>query len=77
MWLPDNGGSMVYKFCLLEKKASICLFVCFVFFFLSIYTGSLILEHYTRECESGNFDKIKNKNITKKQNNTKKTKTFG
>ena len=29
-------------------------------FFLSIYTGSLIYEHYTRECEFGNFDKIKN-----------------
>ena len=39
-------------------------------FFLSIFTGSLIYEHYTRECEFGNFDKIKN---TKKQNNTKKT----
>ena len=35
------------------------------------YTGSLIHEHYTRECEFGNFDKIKNKNNTKKQNNTK------
>ena len=34
-------------------------------FFLSIYTGSLIHEHYTRECEFGNFDKIKNKNNTK------------
>ena len=30
------------------------------FFFLSIFTGSLIYEHYTRECEFGNFDKIKN-----------------
>ena len=29
-------------------------------FFLSIFTGSLIYEHYTRECEFGNFDKIKN-----------------
>ena len=28
-------------------------------FFLSIFTGSLIHEHYTRECEFGNFDKIK------------------
>ena len=28
--------------------------------FLSIFTGSLIYEHYTRECEFGNFDKIKN-----------------
>ena len=45
-------------------------------FFLSIYTGSLIHEHYTRECEFGNFDKIKNKNNTKKQNNTKKHKNF-
>ena len=29
-------------------------------FFLSIFTGSLIYEHYTRECEFGNLDKIKN-----------------
>ena len=48
------------------------------YIFLSIYTGSLIHEHYTRECEFGNFDKIKNKNNTKKQiqNNTKKHKNF-
>ena len=39
-------------------------------FFLSIFTGSLIHEHYTRECEFGNFDKIKNK---KHKKNTKKT----
>ena len=32
---------------------------------------SLILEHYTRKCDFGNFDKIKNKN------NTKNTKSFG
>ena len=42
-------------------------------YFLSIITGSLIHEHYTRECEFGNFDKIKNKNNTKKRNNTKNT----
>ena len=47
------------------------------FYFLSIFTGSLIYEHYTRECEFGNFDKIKNKKHKKKQNNTKNTKTFG
>ena len=41
--------------------------------YLSIFTGSLIYEHYTRECEFGNFDKIKNKKHKKKQNNTKKT----
>ena len=40
--------------------------------YLSIFTGSLIYEHYTRECEFGNFDKIKNKK-QKKKNNTKKT----
>ena len=45
-------------------------------FFLSIFTGSLIHEHYTRECEFGNFDKIKNKNNTQK-NTQKNTKTFG
>ena len=40
-------------------------------FFLSFkLLVSLILEHYTRECEFGNFNKIKNKNNT--QNNTKK-----
>ena len=32
---------------------------------------SLIHEHYIWECEFGNFDKIKNKNNTKKQNNQK------
>ena len=39
-----------------------------VFFFLSFFLSllvSLILEHYTRECEFGNFDKINNKNNTK------------
>ena len=40
-------------------------------FSLSIFTGSLIHEHYTRECEFGNFDKIKNKNNTQK--NTQET----
>ena len=45
------------------------------FFFLSIFTGSLIHEHYTRECGFGNFDKIKNKNNTKKK--TQKKQTFG
>ena len=45
-------------------------------FFLSIFTGSLIHEHYTRECEFGNFDKIKNKKHTKKKKNTKKHKNF-
>ena len=39
-------------------------------FFLSFVTDSLIHEHFTRECEFGNFDKIKKKNITK--NNTHK-----
>ena len=33
--------------------------------YLSIFTGSLIYEHYTRECEFGNFDKIKNKKTQK------------
>ena len=41
-------------------------------FYLSIFTGSLIHEHYTRECEFGNFDKIKNKKHKKKKKNTKK-----
>ena len=44
-------------------------------FSLSIFTGSLIHEHYTRECEFGNFDKIKNKNNTQKTH--KKHKNFG
>ena len=47
----------------------------FLSFFLSIYTGSLIYEHYTRECEFGNFDKIKNKKHTKKKQH-KKHKNF-
>ena len=36
---------------------------------------SLLVRSY-RECEFGNFDKIKNKNNTKKQNDTKKHKNF-
>ena len=43
--------------------------------FLSIFTGSLIYEHYTRECEFGNFDKIKNKKH-KKTKQHKKHKNF-
>ena len=46
-------------------------------FFLSIFTGSLIHEHYTRECEFGNFDKIKNKKHKKTKQHKKNTKTFG
>ena len=38
----------------------------FLSFFLSFFTGSLIHEHYTRECEFGNFDKIKKKKKKKK-----------
>ena len=45
----------------------------FLSFFLS-FLVSFILEHYTRECEFGNFDKIKKQKQHKKQNNTK---TFG
>ena len=46
-------------------------------FFLSIYTGSHIHEHYTRECEFGNFDKIKNKKKhTKNKTTQKKHKNF-
>ena len=45
------------------------------FFFLSIFTGSLIYEHYTRECEFGNFDKIKNTKH-KKTKQHKKHKNF-
>ena len=40
-------------------------------FFLSIFTGSLIYEHYTRECEFGNFDKIKNKKHKKTKQHKK------
>ena len=47
------------------------------FFFLSIFTGSLIYEHYTRECEFGNFDKIKNTKHKKIKQHKKNTKTFG
>ena len=43
--------------------------------FLSIFTGSLIYEHYTRECEFGNFDKIKNTKH-KKTKQHKKHKNF-
>ena len=55
-----------------------CIDSCSFPFFLSFVTGSLIHEHYTRECEFGNFDKIKIKNNTKKNKTTQKnTKTFG
>ena len=43
-------------------------------FFLSLLV-SLKLEHYTRDCEFRNFDKIKNK-TKKKKNNTKKDKNL-
>ena len=44
-------------------------------FFLSIFTGSLIHELYTRECEFGNFDiKKKKTQITKQRK--KKHKNF-
>ena len=43
--------------------------------FLSIFTG--FAQHYTRDCEFGNFDKIKNKNNSKtKQKQHKKHKNF-
>ena len=45
-------------------------------FFLSIFTGSLIYEHYTRECEFGNFDKIKNTKHKKNKTTQKKHKNF-
>ena len=44
---------------------------CSIYLYLSIFTGSLIYEHYTRECEFGNFDKIKNKKHTKKKQHKK------
>ena len=52
-----------------SKNAKVCGIT--ISFFLSIFTGLLIHEHYTRECEFGNFNRIKNKK------NTKNTKTFG
>ena len=45
-------------------------FNCILSFFLSIFTGSLIYEHYTRECKFRNFDKIK----TQKHKKTKQHK---
>ena len=45
--------------------------------YLSIFTGSLIYEHYTRECEFGNFDKIKKQKTQKNKTTQKNTKTFG
>ena len=44
-------------------------------FFLSLLV-SLILEHYTRECEFGNFDKIKKQKQHKKQTIQKIHKNF-
>ena len=43
-------------------------------FFLSLLVRSY--EHYTRECEFGNFDKIENKNNTKNKTTPKKHKNF-
>ena len=40
-------------------------------FFLSTILASLKLEHYARECEFWNFDKIKNKNNNNKKNTQK------
>ena len=51
-----------------------CIFV--LSFFLSIFTGSLIYEHYTRECEFRNFDKIKNTKTQKNKTTQKKHKNF-
>ena len=39
----------------LAQEKSVVLMTMFSFY-LSIYTGSLIHEHYTRKCEFGNFD---------------------
>ena len=36
-------------------------FLSFFFSFFLSLLGSLIIEHYTRACEFGNFDKIKKK----------------
>ena len=41
-------------------------------YFLSFVTGSLIHEHYTRECEFGNFDKNKKQKQHKKNTKTQK-----
>ena len=41
-------------------------------YFLSFVTGSLIHEHYTRECEFGNFDKNKKTKTTQKNKSTQK-----
>ena len=42
---------------------------------LILYQKTRFLEHYTRDCEFGNFDKIKNKNNSKtKQKQHKKQK---
>ena len=38
-------------------SASACTACTDMVFFLSFVTGSLIHEHYTRECKFGNFDK--------------------
>ena len=68
---PDNESYLH-----IGVNSTLILCMLSFFLFLSIFTGSLIHEHYTRECEFGNIDKIKNKNNTKKQNNTKKHKNF-
>ena len=47
------------------------------YFFLSNILASLKLEHYARECQLCNFDKIKKKNNNNKTTTKQHTKTFG
>ena len=61
----------------IKISANILHHLDFFLSFLSIFTGSLIYEHYTRECEFRNFDKIKNKKTQKNKTTQKNTKSFG
>ena len=77
-WVKCGIYLSIYLFIIPNPLPSIIgMFACFLSFFLSIFTGSLIYEHYTRECEFGNFDKIKNTKHKKNKTTQKNTKTFG
>ena len=59
LWLHASsftGLFLVFTFSFIYPRVLFALPVMLICF-LSIFTGSLIHEHYTRECEFGNFDK--------------------
>ena len=72
---PEASQNVPKSKRLLVQNFTVAIFFNSLFLSFSIFTGSLIHEHYTRECEFGNFDKIKNKKHKKKKTQ-KKHKNF-